>query len=132
MKKVFNGVLYDTDRAKNVGVRGTVSSGSKVKMEALMKTVDGHYFIHDKDMVNGMNVNLGKITPLGPEEADAWAKKNLGEYPYNAEFGAAKPADTQKMLNISLPSDLVHKLEQLQKAQGKSIPQIIESAIKNE
>lgn len=128
-------MLYDSDRAKQVGVHGTVSSGSKVKLETLFKTTDGHYFIHEKDMQNGMNVNMGKITPLPPEEADAWAKKNLGEYPYNAEFGAIKPggekqAEGPKLLNIQLPSDLVHKLEQLKKTQGKTIPQIIENALK--
>lgn len=194
MKKVLNGVLYDSDRAKQVGVHGSLSAGNKVKMETLFKTGDGHYFIQDRDMLNGMNINLGKITPLSPEEAEAWAKINLGEYPYNAEFGAgipasapamqatatARPANTSamqastaarqtttvvrqantaarqtnavtrsaattgtasaaakqvgipKMLQISLPSDIVHKLEQLQKAQGKTIAQVIESMLNKE
>ncbi len=138
MKKYFNGVLYDSDNAKQIGMHGAVAGGNRIKAVTLYKTKDGHYFFYDRDMMNGMNITTGKLTPLSPEEAEAWAKKNLGEYPYSAEFGAAwqtggaKPAESSKLLNIQLPSDLVHKLEQLQKAQGKTIPQIIESLIQHE
>ena len=132
MKKVLNGVLYDSDRAKQIGIHANVSGGNKIKAETLYKTADGHYFIFERDMMNGVNITAGKITPLSPEESEAWAKKHLGEYPYNAEFGAAKPDKTPKMLNISHPSDLVHKLEQLRKAQGKTVAQIIESLINKE
>ena len=132
MKKVLNGVLYDSDNAKQIGVHGSVGSGNKIKTETMYKTKDGHYFLFEREMTGGMNTSQGKMLPLSPEEAEAWAKKHLGEHPYKAEFGSAKPANLPKMLNISLPSDLVHKLERLQKAKGKTISQIIELALEKE
>lgn len=131
MKKVLNGVLYDSDNARQIGLHGT-TTGNRIKAETLYKTRDGYYFIYEREMQGGTNVSPGRLIPMPVEDADAWAKKNLGEYPYNAEFGYAKPANTPKTLNIALPSDLVHKLEQLRKAQGKTVSEIIESLLNKE
>jgi len=130
MKKVINGVLYNSDNAKQVGVYGHVTGGNVVKTETLYKTREGNYFILERDMAGGMGAASGRMIPLSAQQANDWAKKHLGEYPYAAEFKTGSQEEPrEKTLPIALPSDLVHKLEQLQAAQGKTIAQIIESAL---
>lgn len=137
MKQMVNGVLYNTEISKQIGVRCKDAANGRLNAETLYKTRDGKYFLCESDILagnaSGRNT-AGKITPLAAEEADAWAKKHLGEYAYAAEFGQTQPGgtNTPRILSISLPPDLIRKLEELQTGQGKNISQIIEAALRKE
>ena len=131
MKQIIKGVVYNTENSKRIGVRcGDVTNGH-LNAEILYKTGGGQYFLCESDILN-CNKSSGRITPLPAKDAETWAKKHLGEYAYAAEFGKPQPDNTNmpKILNISLPPDLMRKLDQLQSEQGKTISQIIESALR--
>ncbi len=135
MKQIILGTTYNTETSKQVGVRCKDMSSGKLIAETLYKAKDGHYFLYESDILS-KNRSAGRIIPLNAEDANAWAKKNLGEYAYAAEFGRPQPgpgkANTPKILSITLPPDLIRRLEQLQSEQGKTMSQVIESLLRKD
>jgi hypothetical protein len=143
MKKNIRGLMYNTvnssrvyntDNSKRIGVRCGEPVNGHLMAETLYKARDGQYFLCESDILS-KNTSSGKITPITAKDANEWAKKNLGEYTYAAEFGPpAHPGknNTPKILSISLPPDLIQKLEQIRTEQGKNISQIIESILRKE
>lgn len=133
MKQIIKGVMYNTESSKQIGVRCGDMTNGHLMAETLYKASDGQYFLCESDILS-RNKSSGRITPLPAKDADTWAKKHLGEYAYAAEFGITQPGNSNapKILRITLPPELIRKLEQLQSEQGKTISQIIESILRKE
>lgn len=70
MKKVINGLLYNTDTAKEVGF---IDNGSVFnhRLEKLYKKRTGEYFIYEKNNQHEF------ITPVDNSEAMSWIEKNM-------------------------------------------------------
>lgn len=72
MKKVINGLLYNTDTAKEIG---SIDNGSVFnhKLEKLYRKRTGEYFLYEK------NNRYELITPLEPDEAKSWIDEHLSK-----------------------------------------------------
>ncbi|MBN1532105.1 MAG: hypothetical protein JXA20_05540 [Spirochaetes bacterium] len=103
MKKVFDGLLYDTSTAEEVGAWGNGLYGNDFNRceETLYRTPNGRYFLHGEggaaskyQRVCGQNSWTGgeEIIPMTPEEAQEWAEQHLDGDTVAAEFTAVQPA----------------------------------------
>lgn len=81
MKKIINGLLYNTETAKSVG-------RSETRNEELFLKKTGEFFI----CRHGIASNLSEIIPLSYEDAQKWAEKHL-------------PLDECSMLFYPVPDD---------------------------
>ena len=72
MKKVINGLLYNTDTAKEIGVLDNRSIFNR-KIESLYRKRTGEYFLYEK------NNRYELITPLETDEALAWINEHLNK-----------------------------------------------------
>lgn len=72
MKKVINGLLYNTDTAKEIG-RIDNKSIFNHKIEALYRKRTGEYFFYEK------NNRYELITPLETDEALEWIKEHVNK-----------------------------------------------------
>ena len=94
MRQVINGLVYDQDKATEIGSNDNID-GSNVSgmsdfnawIETLCRTPNGNYFIAGK---GGHFTSYGagkKITPMTREQALKWAERNLDAEEIEAEFG---------------------------------------------
>jgi len=138
MKKIIDGSLYDTDKAK---LLGTWSNGLGVTdfghvVEKLFRTRSRKYFVYG---VGGPMSKYAKPTginswsggdyfqPMTPGEARKWAEKHLSADEYSAIFGEPDEAsDDKDNLKIYITVSLKDKLAKLSEETGKSISQIVE------
>ena len=72
MKKVINGLLYNTDTAKEIGVLDNRSVFNR-KIEALYRKRTGEYFLYEK------NNRYELITPFETDEAVEWIEEHVSK-----------------------------------------------------
>lgn len=97
MKKIIDGVKYDTETAKLVAEWGNdLSSGDfKFYQENLYQKKNGEYFLQISggamsecgEVIGSMKVGSRTITALQIQEAKEWAEKRLDGDEYIAIFG---------------------------------------------
>ena len=116
MKKIFHGKVYDTEKAKKLGVFCS---------EHLYKKKTGEYFLYSE--------TTEKINPLSYEDAQKWAKDNLSPVEYTKFFDVLKITDSKKKqcLNIYLPSPTVEKAKKSAEKKSISVSEYIRMLIDN-
>lgn len=99
MKKIIDGLRYDTDTAEFIGdvSYGEGSRDYSHYYEGLYRTRNGRYFLHGYGGPRssyaescGNNTWSGgeTIVPMSPVEAQEWAEENLTGAEVEEEFGA--------------------------------------------
>jgi hypothetical protein len=97
MKKIINGVRYDTDMSTEIGSwnNGLSSQDFNVLEETLYKTKKGNYFLygeggartHYAQSDGNMTTDGSAFIPMTKEAAFSWAQRHLSAPKVEAEFG---------------------------------------------
>lgn len=116
MRKIIDGKLYDTEKAKQVGEpwspAGFWPGDFGWCEEALYRKRTGEYFLHGEGGPKtryaepyGQSGWTGgeRIMPLSYDEAREWAERHLGADEYEAEFGAPDEGETA-VLSLTVPA----------------------------
>lgn len=140
MKKIINGKLYDTDTAKELGLRsnGLVWRDFRNVCETLYRKRTGEFFLHGEGgpMTKYAEVASGggwtgsaKIIPLTYDAAREWAEKNLSADEYAEIFGMPDEDAEPVIISAQLPAELIARARNRAQAQGTSLTAIIEAAL---
>jgi hypothetical protein len=108
MKRSLGRSIYDTDKAKLIGVADGVS---------LLRTKAGRYCLYD----------MASITPVARATAEQWAYSNLPVTVVLEAFGAW--SDGIEELRARLPSSLVARLRAKAESNRLSMTDTIEAAL---
>ena len=140
MKKVINGVLYNTETAKRIGSwdNGHYTTDFAYCSEDLYRSRSGRYFLHGD---GGANSRYGKrigndliggedIIPMALAEAVKWAEEHLDGDAYAAAFG--EPEDGKVYKGFKLSYAAVRRLEEMQAERGGTLSAIVEALITGE
>ena len=137
MKKVIDGSLYDTDKARKLGEwnNGCFISDFDYVSEDLYRTRSGKFFIHGMggatsrygEWKGNTGMSSEKIIPLTLYNAMDWVKNHLDGDEFIYIFGA--PEEGSQLKAIWLSNSAVKQLEELQAQSGKSLSKTVESLI---
>lgn len=138
MKKIINGKLYDTETAKEVGLRahGEGPRDFHYFVERLYRKRTGEYFLHGEGgpmtqyaRTVGQNQWSGgeKIMPLDYQAAREWAEKHMDADDYQAEFGEVGEDGERTVLSISLDSAVADRIRRAAQEAGMSVSALIAS-----
>jgi len=135
MKKVINGSVFDTAKAKFLGSwsNGHNNNDFSYCGERLFITKSGKYFLHGEGgaystyaVHSGNNTCGGElILPLTPQEAREWVERHLDGEEYETIFGTVEEGPDKIPLNITVSPELKNKLERMRTETNKSISQLI-------
>lgn len=137
MKKIINGKVYDTDKARELGIDGGWDSFHSWS-ETLYQKRTGEFFLHGEGgpMTKyarsvGQNQWSGgeKIIPLDVEAARQWAEEHLDADDYEEIFGLPDEDAEPVTISAKLPADLIARARQMAQVQGVSLTAVIESAL---
>ena len=135
MKRIISGKLYDTDKAKSIGVwwNGTPRDFDYVR-EELLKKRTGEYFLYGEGgprsryaMSRGDDGWSGgeKIIPMSYKKAAEWAAENLEAKDFENEFGAISDEGEDVLISVSLPAGTNTKLRRMAAESGISMTALI-------
>lgn len=138
MKKIINGKLYDTETAKEVGLRahGEGPRDFHYFVERLYRKRTGEYFLHGEGgpmtqyaRTVGQNQWSGgeKIMPLDYQAAREWAEKHMDADDYMEEFGPVSEESERTTLSVSLDAAVADKIRKEAQEKGVSISALIAS-----
>ena len=138
MKKIINGKLYDTETAKEVGLRehGEGPRDFHYFVERLYRKRTGEYFLHGEGgpmtqyaRTVGQNQWSGgeKIMPLDYQAAREWAEKHMDADDYMEEFGPVSEESERTTLSVSLDAAVADKIRKEAQENGVSISALIAS-----
>ncbi|MBQ5533160.1 MAG: hypothetical protein IIU04_06375 [Bacteroidales bacterium] len=117
MRKVINGKVYDTEKAELIAECGDIQ---------LFRKRTGEYFAH----TGSGNQALSSIRPMTPEQARAWAEKELPEEQVSHIF--AEPADGEKVqLGIRVSAASAARLQRVALDRGISQAELLDNWIQN-
>ena len=137
MKKIINGKVYDTDKARELGIDGGGDSFHSWS-ETLYQKRTGEFFLHGEGgpMTKyarsiGQNQWSGgeKIIPLDVEAARQWVEEHLDADDYEEIFGLPDEDAEPVTISAKLPADLIARARQIAQVQGVSLTAVIESAL---
>lgn len=141
MKKVINGKVYDTDKARRVGEwdNGKLDDRLYICCEELYRKRTGEFFLYGQggpgskySVSRGNNSWSGgeKIIPLSYEAAQKWAEEHLVGDEYEAIFGEVTEDDESRgMLTLSLSTMSIEKAKRAAAKNGMSVSAYVESLI---
>lgn len=140
MKKIINGKLYDTETAKEVGLRahGGDPRDFHYFVERLYRKRTGEYFLHGEGgpmtqyaRTIGQNQWSGgeKIMPLDYQAAREWAEKYMDADDYMEEFGPVSEDGNgeRTVLTISLDVATAERIRRAAQEAGMSVSALIAS-----
>lgn len=136
MKKIINGKLYDTDKARELGSWASTWDVRDFHhvIETLYVKRTGEYFLHGVGgpaskyaRSVGQNSWSGdeKIIPLTVKAAKEWAEEHLSADEYEAIWGLPDEDAEDVALNISIPARLMAQIRQAAAEQSKSITEYV-------
>ena len=141
MKKIINGKLYDTEKAKEVGSwsnGGSWRDFSHVE-ETLYRKKTGEFFLHGAGGPQtkyaescGQNQWSGGelITPLTYESAQEWAEEHLDADEYQAIFGEVSEDDgTKTTITFSVSAATAATIRRRADAAGMSLSAWLEQLV---
>ena len=138
MKKIINGRVYDTEKARCVG-DWSASCGRMDfhwYTESLYQKRTGEYFLwgkggHASPYSRAIDTNSWSggedIKPFTVEEARLWAEKHLSADEYETEFGEVAEDDSRTVLSITLAASTAERIRREAAKQGISLSAYIES-----
>ena len=137
MKKIINGKMYDTDKAKRIGYNGG-GDGLTRWYEELYQKRTGEFFLYGEGgpMTKyaksiGQNQWSGgkKIIPLEMEPARKWVEEYLTADDYERIFGLPDEDAEPVLLSMQLPAIIAAKARQRAIEDGVTLTAIVERAL---
>ena len=121
MKKIINGKLYDTEKAKELGHWANMGDrrDSRQVEETLYRKRTGEYFLHGEGgaltkyavTIDDNNWSGGeKIIPLSAGKAREWAEEHLDADEYAGIFGMPGEGEDVEALNIQIDAALMARI----------------------
>lgn len=129
MKKIINGKLYDTDKARYLG-GDSAGDGFSYWCEELYVKRTGEYFLYGKGgpMTKyaesaGQNQWTGgeKIIPLTLNNAMKWAEEHLRAEAYEEIFGLPDEDAVPVALNVQIDAGLMARIREKAAGDGASL-----------
>lgn len=138
MKKVINGKVYDTGKAKMFG-NSSGGDGITKYIEELYQKRTGEYFLYGRGgpatkyaVSTGLNNWKGgaKIIPLDVEAARQWAEAHMDAEDYEALFGAPEEDGTERTaISALLPAGLLRRARQRAVDEKITLTAVLEAAL---
>lgn len=142
MKKIINGKMYDTDKARYLGGDSYSNSGDFHHWtEELYVKRTGEYFLYGTGgpmtkyaESTGQNTWSGgeKIIPLTPHNAMKWAEEHLRAEDYEEIFGLPDEDAEPVAISAMLPAQLVAKLRAAAAEEQISVTAYLEKLLTKE
>lgn len=139
MKKIINGKVYDTEKARAMGSDSYSNSGDFHHWcETLYQKRTGEFFLHGEGgpmtkyaVSIGQNSWAGgeKIIPLSMEAARKWVEDHLDAGDYEQIFGLPDEDAEPVALHMMLPAQLAAAARQRAVADGTALTTIVERAL---
>jgi len=139
MKKIINGKVYDTDKARNLGSDSYSYSGDFHHWaETLYQKRTGEFFLYGEGgpmtkyaVSCGQNQWSGgeKILPLDVEAARQWAEEHLEAEDYEEIFGLPDEDAEPVALHMMLPAQLAAAARQRAAEDGVPLTRVVETAL---
>lgn len=140
MKKVINGKVYDTDKAKGLGTYANYGSWRDFNHyeETLYQKKTGEYFLFGKGGAStryaepeGQNSWTGgsRIMPMTYTEAQKWAEEYLDADKYEEIFGAIEESDDKVQVTICVNSAKWETAKREAQKRGVGISEYVESLL---
>lgn len=139
MKKIINGKLYDTDKAKEMGCDGGGERTFQRWSETLYQKRTGEFFLFGEggpaskyaEYVSGNNAmsDGSKIIPLSVEAAREWAEHHLDADDYEQIFGLPDEDAEPVALHMMLPAQLAAAARQRAAEDGVALTRVVETAL---
>lgn len=139
MKKIINGKVYDTDKAKELG---TYSNGGGWNdfnhfEETLFQKRTGEFFLFGKGNANTKYAEViqncwsggRKIMPMPYEDARKWAEEHLDADDYEEIFGVVDESGAKMTVTISIDSGKWESAKREAAKKGVGISEYIESLL---
>lgn len=142
MKKIINGKLYDTDKARHLGTDSFAGPRDfKYWREELYQKRTGEFFLYGEGgplsryavaSSTGSGWTGGeRITPLNATTAREWAEEHLSADLYQRIFTVPEePTDERAVLHVQLPADLVARIRAEAVEEGVSLTAWVEHALR--
>lgn len=137
MKKIINGKVYDTDKARELGIDGGGDSFHSWS-ETLYQKRTGEFFLHGEGgPMTKYAVSIGqnqwsggeKIIPLDVEAARQWAEEHLDADDYEEIFGLPDEDAEPVALHMMLPAQLAAAARQRAAEDGVPLTRVVEMAL---
>lgn len=129
MKKIINGKLYDTDKARYLG-GDSAGDGFSSWSEELYQKRTGEFFLYGEggpmtkyaETVSGNTWTGGeKIMPLSLDAARQWAEEHLSADDYAEIFGMPSEDAEPVALNIQIDAVLMARIKGKASEDGASL-----------
>ena len=140
MKKIINGKVYDTDKAKEPGIYCSPGNWNDFNYyeETLYQKRTGEFFLFGKGgpmtryaEAEGQNSWSGgrRIMPMSYDEAKKWAEENLDADEYESIFGAIDESGAKMTVTLSIDSGKWEAAKREAAKRGIGISEYIESLL---
>lgn len=140
MKKIINGKVYDTEKAKQVASYSNAGSWRDFQHyeETLYLKKTGEYFLFGEGgpmtryaRSDGQNSWTGgeRIEPLTYAAAKEWAEEHLTASEYESIFGEVEEDDSKVLTTFNLTRATVEKLRRESQERGMSLSALVEEKL---
>ena len=139
MKKIINGKVYDTDKARDLGTDSYSNPGDfNHWSETLYQKRTGEFFLYGAGgpqtryaVSIGQNTWSGgeKIIPLNLKAAREWAEQHLSADTYEEIFGIPDDDAGTVAVHMLLPANLVAAARQRAIEENTSLVSVVEAAL---
>ena len=139
MKKIINGRVYDTEKAKELGTYANYGSWRDFSHleETLYRKKTGEYFLYGvggprspyaEHTVNGWGSG-DAIRPLTFEDARKWAEEKLSAGEYESFFGEVSEDETDCLISAIIKASNRERIRRAVEQSGKTIGAILDELI---
>lgn len=139
MKKIINGKVYDTDKAKAVGRYADGEDRLSRIAETLYRKRTGEFFLHGEGGAatsyaeprgDGGWAPGERIAPLSYKTAQEWAENRLSADDYEEIFGEVQEDDGKTTVSLSLPASLYEQVKRSAAVEGIGLSAYVEKALR--
>ena len=140
MKKIINGKVYDTEKAKAVGAwsNGGTWRDFDHREETLYRKKTGEFFLHGEggpatnysERIDNVWSSGERIMPMSFAEARAWAEEHLDGDEFEEIFGAVVEDESRVQVCYSISAAAAETIKRRAAEAGISASAYIESLIK--
>lgn len=139
MKKIINGKVYDTDKAKAVGWYFSGEDRLHRVSETLYRKRTGEFFLHgDGGAATSYAEPRGdggwapgeRIAPLSYVAAREWAEARLCADDYEDIFGEVREDDSKTCVSLSLSRTVYEQAKRAAAAEGLSLSAYVEGTLR--
>lgn len=139
MKKIINGKVYDTEKAKAVGAwsNGGTWRDFDHREETLYRKKTGEFFLHGEggpatnyaERIDNAWSSGERIMPMSFAEARAWAEEHLDGDEFENIFGAVTEDESRVQVCYSLSAAAVETIKRRAAEAGISASAYIENLV---